>query len=250
MSGAEFQYKGTQSDQVIATPQPPRRFPSRSETGETILGKPDDERPLKAACVKLAVALTTTPIRLAAPALTRLRNQAANARTMGGVRRVAPGLHVDGSGAAVVRQTANPHKFFRPTAGTTDHAVLTQRLSSMSPTQHQAVQSRITGQPVGAMRRWGTRALSAAASPLGAVGLSLGVPLAMQMLPGGRDEYGNRRSLAETGVGQAVGMAAGLMPMVLPHVANNVVQRGTQQLLNGRPAVKLAQALCAHWRAR
>lgn len=248
MSGAEYQYKGTQGDQLITTPQPPRRFPSRSEVGETILGKPDEERPLKTACVKLAVALTAAPIRLDPSSLLKLRNQAANSRATLGVRRVG-GLHVDNTGAALTRRAANPHKFVRPMAGTTDHAVMQQRLLGMSPSQRQHIQGQISGKPVGWGRRLATRALTAAASPMGAIGLSLGVPLAMQMLPGGRDEYGNRRSFAETGVGQTLGMAAGLAPMALPSVANGVAQRSTQQLMTGRPAIKVAQAICEAWRS-
>ena len=202
---AEAQYKGTQTDEVIATPRPPRRFPSREEAGETILGKAETDTPLKTACVKLGAVLATS----------------------GGLRfKMQPNRPPQMFVGGAQRWGDMPQR------GTLGAAALQQQLGAMPAYERLRMQAKMTGTPFTGLRRFGAKALGVASHPLGGMALGMGVPLAMRMIPAGRDEYGNRRSLADTGVGTALSTAAGLAPFAAPWLAGRLT-RGVSALGSG-----------------
>lgn len=218
------QYKGTDSDAYITTPGPVRRTLNKTQEGtDSILGKDDEPRPGKVSEAGLMAIKTAavTPV-------------------IGSVKpHVLPGggrLYVHrATGQAVLRNPANASQFYKPMQGTADHLALTQHVKSLPGNMLMGMRQN-AGQSF--LGRMGTKLLNHATTPMGGLALGLGVPLALNMIPAGKDEYGNSRSLAQTGIGSALGMAAGLAPHIAPGIQQRMTAPVQSQLLglNKNPA--------------
>lgn len=224
------QYKGTQTDELISSPEPARRKQHKfEETGDAIMAKEDEEvRPesklaragvaaIKTAAAKpgffssLADAFRTgwggSAGAAGAPAAARA-TRAAPTRPFWGTVAGQP-MRFDRHGNPMVRGARG--NFRAPTGE--EPSMLNNRIKQMSHREihHLNVRRGLTADSAGA--RFMARAKDMVSHPAAAMVAPIAASTAMGLIPAGHDEYGNRRSLADTGAGQ---MAANIgVPLAL-----------------------------------
>lgn len=229
------QYKGTQTDELISSPEPARRKQHKfEETGDAIMAKEDDEVRPESKLARAGIAAIKTAAAkpgflsslvdsfrkgwgpsAAAPAAAATR--AAPTRPFWGTVAGRP-MRFDPHGRPMVRGVNGG---FRAPTGEEPN-ILNDRIKQMSHREihHLNVRRGLTADSAGA--RFAARAKDLIGHPAAQMAAPLVASTAMGLIPAGHDEYGNRRSLADTGAGQmaaniGVPLALAAAPSMISH---------------------------------
>ncbi len=225
------QFKGTQTEELISSPEPMRRKQHKfDETGDSIMAKEDDEVRPEA---KLAVAAGF--LQQIGSALQR------GFRSPAPVRAAATKPFMTTAGGVPTRVTPQGHGMindggrWRLPQTSVEASHVNNLGAQMSHFERHRMAVRQGLKADSGFGRFGAKAKDLIGHPAAAMAAPIIASSAMSLIPAGRDEYGNRRSLADTGVGSlaanigvplAMATAPSMMRRAPGVFANKIVPAG------------------------